>query len=121
MVPRRVLSTTPAPRSRCFPPSNGSLRHAVFFRSQSFLLEEWGQPNTEKNTPSASAGAVLSLMMQHESALTVRAARAGGMPFPTWEFDDEGDSEDGESAGSDEVDSDDSDLGGMSHDGDHVQ
>ena len=43
------------------------------------------------------------------------------MPFPTWEFDDEGDSEDGESAGSDEVDSDDSDLGGMSHDGDHVQ
>jgi hypothetical protein len=69
----------------------------------------------------ASAGAVLSLMMQHESALTVRAARAGGMPFPTWEFDDEGDSEDGESAGSDEVDSDDSDLGGVSHDGDHVQ
>ena len=31
------------------------------------------------------------------------------MPFPTWEFDDEGDSEDGESAGSDEVDSDDAD------------
>ena len=77
----------------------------------------------------ASAGAVLSLMMQHEqasaqSALTARAARAlraAGMPFPRWGFDDEGDSEDGESAGSDEADSDDGDLDGMSHDGDDVQ
>ena len=70
---------------------------------------EAGRPKREANT----ARTVLTL--------TVRAARAGGMPFPTWEFDDEGDSEDGESAGSDEVDGDDSDLGGMSHDGDHVQ
>ena len=81
----------------------------------------------------ASAGAVLSLMMQHEqasaqSALTAQAARAAGMPFPGWGFDNEGDSEncegdseDGKGAGSDEVDSDDGDLGDMSHDGDDVQ
>ena len=76
-----------------------------------------------------SAGAVLSLMMQHEqalawSALTARAARASRAPllagFPRWGFDDEGDSDD-EGAGSDEVDSDDGDLDGMSHDGDDVQ
>ena len=50
-----------------------------------------------------SAGAVLSLMMQHEqalawSALTARAARASRAPllagFPRWGFDDEGDSDD---------------------------
>ena len=62
------------------------------------------------------------------SALTAQAARAAGMPFPGWGLDNEGDSEDcegdgedGEGAGSDEVDSDDSDLGDMSHDGDDVQ
>ena len=43
------------------------------------------------------------------------------MPFSRWGFGDEGDSEDDEGAGSDEVDSDDGALGGMSHDGDDVQ
>ena len=74
----------------------------------------------------ASAGAVLRLMVQHgqasaRSALSAQAAQAAGMPFPRWGFGDEGDCEDGEGAGSEEVDSDDGDLSGMSHDGDDVQ